>query len=147
MLLGHLEQLVALVVLNLVVFEVPELVVVLLVLLEPQLHHRRPADSLLVQSSPPRWFLQLLHRDVVLSHGLVLPLEGLLIDFGPQREVLLEVELVVLVAAGGCEEDLVLGHPDRFVVECGAARDVVSVRVLHLDEQEVQVLGPLEGRS
>ena len=132
-------------VLHLIVLELVQLVVVLLVVLEPQLHHRRSLTALLVQLPPPGRPLQLLDRYVVLADRLVLPLGRGGVYAVPELKGHLKLEEVVLLLAESPDEDPCLADLHGLVLEGRAARDVVPVGVLDLDLDHVQVLRPLEG--
>ena len=135
----------ALEILDFIVLELIQLIVELLMVFKPQLHHRRSIRALLMQLSPTRWSFHLLHSDVVLANGLLLPFEGGRIHLAPEREGDLELQIVVLLLAEGLKKHGVVFNLNRLVLESRTPGNVMSVRVLDLNLDRVQILGPLEG--
>ena len=140
-------QVVSLEILDLIVLELVQLIVELLMVLEPQLHHGRSIRALLVKLPPPGRLLHLLHCDVVLANGLLFPFQGGRIHLGPEGEGYLELQAVVLLLAEGLEENGVVLYLDRLILQGRTAGNVMSVRVFDLNLDNVQVLGPLEWRA
>lgn len=100
-----------------------------------------------MQLQPPARLLKFLDRDVVLADRLVLPLESGRVDLAPERKVDLELQVVFLLLAECLNEYVCLIHSNGLVLESGAARHIVAVGVLHLYEERLKVLGPLERRA
>jgi len=144
LLFRNVYQVVALEILNIIVLELVQLIVELLVVLKPQLHHGRSVRTLLVKLSPPGWLLHLLHSDVVLANGLLLPFQGGRIHLGPEGEGDLELKVVVLLLAEGLKENGVVLYLYRLVLKGRTAGNVVPVSILDLNLDHMEVLGPLE---
>ena len=76
----------ALEILDFIVLELVQLIVELLMVLKPQLHQGRSIRALLVKLPPACRLFQLLHGDVVLADGLLLPFEGRRVNLAPEGE-------------------------------------------------------------
>jgi hypothetical protein len=75
LLVRHFDEIESLKVLDIIIFKFIELIMIFLMIFEPELHHRRSLTTFLVKLPPaPRPF-SLLEDDVVLSDWLILPFE------------------------------------------------------------------------
>ena len=80
----------------------------------------------------------------MLADWLILPFKGSSIDLTPEWEVNFKLQVVILLLAECSDEDMSLVNLDSFILESCTSRDVMSVGVLHLYEDRMKVLSPLE---
>jgi hypothetical protein len=84
--LGYFDQVPTLKVFNIIIFKFIELVVELLMIFKPQLHHRWSICVISIELLPSCGFMQFLHSDIVFPDWLIFPLESGCIDLSPEGE-------------------------------------------------------------
>jgi len=97
--------------------------------------------------TPPSWPIDFRNGEESLAYWNLFLFHVLRVDFGPERELQLIEQVVVLSLRARCRHvELVICDRDGLVEESCAATHVVSVRKLDFNENRVQVLVPQERR-
>jgi hypothetical protein len=120
--------------LDVIFLKIIELIVELLMLLKPKLHHWRSICAILIKNLPSSRPFELFNSYIVLAHWLVFPFETTSINLIPERECHFKLQVVVLFLAIGTNKDICFCDINCFILNGCATTYIMPVSILYFYE-------------